>query len=181
MSDHRVRTRLHTPDGWLDFQDYFVRLRCMPVIDRLEFAGAGDARPLPGLLTALADPQLRAVVICPSNPFISIDPILAVPGVRAALRDCRAPVIAVSPIIGGKAVKGPTAKMMAELGLPVDAAAVAHRYRDFLDLYIADEEDAAAVAGLDIPVVLTCTLMQNLADREALGRTVLAAADQLRK
>ncbi len=181
MSDHRVHPLLHTPDGWLDFQDYFVRLRCMPVIDRLEFAGAGDARPLRGLLTALADPQLRAVVICPSNPFISIDPILAVPGVRAALRDCRAPVIAVSPIIGGKAVKGPTAKMMAELGLPVDAAAVARHYRDFLDLYIADEEDAAAVAGLDMPVVLTRTLMQSLADREALARTVLAAADQLRK
>src|SRR6266853_6566726 len=80
MSDDPVRTRLCTPDGWLDFQDYFVRLRCMPVIDRLEFAGAGDARPLPGVLAALADPQLRAVVICPSNPFISIDPILAVPG-----------------------------------------------------------------------------------------------------
>src|SRR5712671_4769394 len=139
MSDHRVRTRLHTNEGWLDFQDYFVRLRCAPVIDRFEFAGAGDARPLPGFLAALADPQLRAIVICPSNPFISIDPILAVPGVRAALRDCRAPVIAVSPIIGGKAVKGPTAKMMAELGLPVDAAAVARHYGDILDVYVADE------------------------------------------
>jgi LPPG:FO 2-phospho-L-lactate transferase len=181
MSDHAVRTRLHTNEGWLDFQDYFVRLRCTPVIDRLEFAGAGDARPLPGLLAALADPQLRAIVICPSNPFISIDPILAVPGVRATLRECRAPVIAVSPIIGGKAVKGPTAKMMAELGLPVDAAAVAHHYRDLLDAYIADEEDAAAVAGLGIPVVLTRTLMQSLADREALARAVLAAADRLRK
>src|SRR5207253_10504969 len=127
------------------------------------------------------DPQLRAIVICPSNPFISIDPILAVAGIRAALRDCPAPVVAVSPIIGGKAVKGPTAKMMAELGLPVDAAAVAQHYRDFLDLYIADEEDAAAVAGLDIPVVLTRTLMQSLPDREALARAVLAAADRMRK
>src|SRR5205085_9479570 len=164
-----------------DFQDYFVRLRWEPVIDRLEFAGAGDARPLPGFLAALADPQMAAVVICPSNPFISIDPILAVPGVRAALRACSAPVVAVSPIIGGKAVKGPTAKMMAELGLPVDATTVAHRYRDFLDLYIADEEDAAAVADLDIPVVLARTLMQSLADREALARAVLAAADRVRK
>jgi LPPG:FO 2-phospho-L-lactate transferase len=120
-------------------------------------------------------------VICPSNPFISIDPILAVPGIRAALRDCHAPVVAVSPIIGGKAVKGPTAKMMAELGLPVDAKTVAHHYRDFLDLYIADEEDAAAVACLDIPVVLTHTLMQSLAGREALARTVLTAADRVRK
>jgi LPPG:FO 2-phospho-L-lactate transferase len=181
MSDDPVRTRLRTPEGWLDFQDYFVRLRCEPVIDRLEFVGAPAARPYPGFLAALSDPGLRAVVICPSNPFISIDPILAIPGVRAALRNCPAPVVAVSPIIGGKAVKGPTAKMMAELGLPVDAAVVAAHYRDFLDVYIADEADAAAVAGLGIPVVLTRTLMQSLADREAVARTVLDAADRLHK
>jgi LPPG:FO 2-phospho-L-lactate transferase len=181
MSDDPVRTRLRTPEGWLDFQDYFVRLRCAPVISELAFVGAAAARPYPDFLAALADPGLRAVVLCPSNPFISIDPILAVPGIRAALRDCPAPVVAVSPIIGGKAVKGPTAKMMQELGLPVDAAAVAAHYRDFLDLYVADEEDAAAVAGLDLPVVLTHTLMQSLADREALARTVLAAAEQVRK
>jgi LPPG:FO 2-phospho-L-lactate transferase len=176
MSDDPVRTRLRTVEGWLDFQDYFVRLRCEPVISEIAFAGAESARPHPDFLAALADPGLRAVVICPSNPFCSIDPILAVPGVRAALRDCRAPVVAVSPIIAGQAVKGPTAKMMAELGLPVDAAAVAHHYRDILDLYIADEADAASVAELDLPVVLTRTLMQGLADREALARAVLAAA-----
>jgi LPPG:FO 2-phospho-L-lactate transferase len=181
MSNDPVRTQLRTSEGWLDFQDYFVRLRCAPVIDRLEFAGAETARLHPDLLAALADPSLRAVVICPSNPFISIDPILALPGIRAALHECRAPVVAVSPIIGGKAVKGPTAKMMAELGLPVDAATVARHYRDFLDLYIADGEDAAAVAGLEMPVVLTRTLMQSLADREALARTVLAAAERIRK
>src|SRR5207245_3041735 len=111
--------------------------------------------------------------ICPSNPFISIDPILALPGIRAALRDCPAPVVAVSPIIAGQAVKGPTAKMMAELGLPVDAAAVAEHYRDCLDLYVADEADAAAVSGLDLPVVLAPTLMRSLADREALAGDVL--------
>jgi LPPG:FO 2-phospho-L-lactate transferase len=181
MSDDPVRTRLRTPEGWLDFQDYFVRLRCAPVIDKLEFVSAATARPYPDFIAALADPGLRAVVICPSNPFISIDPILAIPGIRAALRECPAPVVAVSPIIGGQAVKGPTAKMMAELGLPVDAATVAHHYRDFLDAYIADEEDAAAVAGLDIPVVLTRTLMQSLADREALAHAVLAAVDRLGK
>jgi LPPG:FO 2-phospho-L-lactate transferase len=172
-----------SPDGetWLDFQDYFVRLRCAPVISELAFAGTETARPHPDFLAALADPGLRAVVICPSNPFISIDPILAVPGVRQALCQCRAPVAAVSPIVGGQAVKGPTAKMMAELGLPVDAATPARRYRDFLDLYIADEQDAAAVAGLDMPVVLTRTLMQTLADREALASTTLAAAARIRK
>jgi len=197
MSDDKVRTRLRTaptlpspasggglgrgPQGWLDFQDYFVRLRCAPVISEVVFAGVATARPHPDFLAALADPLLRSVVICPSNPFISIDPILALPGVRAALRECPAPVVAVSPIIAGQAVKGPTAKMMAELGLPVDAAAVAGHYRDILDLYIADEEDAASMAGLDVPVVLARTLMQNLADREALARTVIAAAERVRK
>lgn len=181
MSDDPVRTRLRTQDGWLDFQDYFVRLRCAPVISELVFAGAEAASPHPELLAALADPRLRAVVVCPSNPFISIDPMLAVPGVREALCACRAPVVAVSPIVAGQAVKGPTAKMMSELGLPVDAATPARRYRDFLDLYIADEADAAAVEGLDLPVVLSHTLMQTLADREGLARTVLAAADRIAK
>ena len=181
MSDDTVRTRLRSPDGWLDFQDYFVRLRCEPVVSEIVFGGAQTARPHPDLLAALNDPQLHAVVICPSNPFISIDPIVAVPGVRAALRDCRAAVVAVSPIIGGKAVKGPTAKMMAELDLPVDAATPARHYRDFLDAYVADEEDRAVVAGLDMPVIFARTLMQSLADREELARTVLAAAERVRK
>jgi LPPG:FO 2-phospho-L-lactate transferase len=181
MSDDPVRTRLCTAEGWLDFQDYFVRLRCAPVVREIAFAGADRARPQPDFLAALADPALRAVVICPSNPFISIDPILAVPGVRAALRECRAPVVAVSPIIAGQAVKGPTAKMMAELGLPVDAAAVARHYHDILNVYIADEADAASVAGLAVPVVLARTLMLSLADREALARTVIAAAERVGK
>jgi LPPG:FO 2-phospho-L-lactate transferase len=181
MSDDSVRTRLKTDRGWLDFQDYFVRLRCEPSVQRLDFAGSETARAQPEFLAALADPNLRAVVVCPSNPFISIAPILAVPGVRAALRDCRAPVVAVSPIVAGKAVKGPTAKMMEELGLPVDAAAVARHYRDFLGLYIADEMDRDAVAGLDLPVVLAPTLMVTLEDREALAQIVLAAADRVRR
>lgn len=180
MSDNKVRTRLDTDRGRLDFQDYFVRLRCEPVVHRLEFAGAEQARPQSGILAALADPDLRAIVICPSNPFISIDPILALPGVRNALRACRAPVVAVSPIIGGKAVKGPTAKMMQELGLPVDAASVARHYRDFLDIYIADETDHDAVVGLDMPVELAPTLMVTLEDRENLARIVLRAADRAR-
>jgi LPPG:FO 2-phospho-L-lactate transferase len=181
MSDDPVRTRLLTSEGWLDFQDYFVRRRCAPEIAKLAFAGSDKARPHPDFVATLADPGLRAVVICPSNPFISIDPILAVSGIRAALRECRAPVVAVSPIIAGKAVTGQSAKMMAELGLPVDAASVARHYADILDLYIADEEDRAAVAGLDVPVVLARTLMHSLADREALARTVIAAADRVRK
>jgi len=181
MTDDRVRTRLLTPEGWLEFQDYFVRRQCTPPVLEIGFAGAKTAHPHPDFLAALADQNLSMVVICPSNPFISIDPILALPGIRAALRECPAPVVAVSPIIAGQAVKGPTAKMMAELGLPVDAASVACHYRDFLNVYIADEEDAAAVAGLETPVVLTRTLMRSLADREALAHTVLAAAERAGK
>jgi LPPG:FO 2-phospho-L-lactate transferase len=176
MTDVRVRTRLRTAEGWLDFQDYFVRQRCAPVLREIAFAGADEAQPQPTFLAALADNNLRAVVICPSNPFISIDPILSLPGICEALRACAAPVVAVSPIIGGKAVKGPTAKMMAELGLPVDAAAVARHYGDILDLYVADETDAAEVRGLGVPVILARTLMLSLEDREALARVVLEAA-----
>jgi LPPG:FO 2-phospho-L-lactate transferase len=179
MSDDNVRTRLDTDEGWLDFQDYFVRLHCEPKVRRLEFAGSETARPHSNFLAALADPKLRAVVICPSNPFISIDPILSIAGVRDALRLCRAPVVAVSPIIGGKAVKGPTAKMMEELGSPVDAAAVAQHYRNLIDIYIADETDREAVAGLDIPTVLAPTLMVTLEDRETLAQIVLNAADRI--
>ena len=176
MSEDRVRTRLRTAEGWLDFQDYFVRRHCAPVVREIAFAGADEARPQSSFLAALTDDTLRAVVICPSNPFISIDPILSMPGVRDALRACAAPVIAVSPIVGGKAVKGPTAKMMAELGLAVGAAAVARHYGDVIDLYVADEMDANEVGDLGVPVTLARTLMQSLDDREALARVVLEAA-----
>jgi LPPG:FO 2-phospho-L-lactate transferase len=178
MSDDRVRTRLRTAEGWLDFQDYFVRQRCAPMVHEIAFAGADEARPQPEFFAALADKNLRAVVICPSNPFISIDPILSLPGVREALRSCTAPVIAISPIIGGKAVKGPTAKMMTELRLPVDAAAVARHYGDILDLYVADEMDAGEAGDLGLPVTFARTFMLSLKDREALARVVLKAADR---
>ena len=178
MSDDRVRTRLQTAEGWLDFQEYFVRLRAEPIVREISYAGASEARANPGLLAALADESLEAVVICPSNPFLSIDPMLSLPGVRAALRACRAPVIAVSPIVGGKAVKGPTGKIMGELGLPIGAAAVARHYEDILDLFVADEADMDDVAELGIPVKLARTLMVTLEDREALARAVLTAADR---
>jgi LPPG:FO 2-phospho-L-lactate transferase len=175
MSDDPMRTRLLTPEGWLDFQDYFVRRQCAPPVREIAFAGVKTAHPQPDFLAALTDQNLRMVVICPSNPFISIDPILSLPGVREALRACPAPVVAVSPIIGGKAVKGPTAKMMAELGLPVGAAAVARHYGDLIDHYVIDEADTAAMETLDLPFTATRTLMETLADRDALARVVLAA------
>src|SRR6185437_328875 len=178
-TDDRLRTRLRTDAEWLDFQDYFVRLQCRPVVRELAFAGAEEARPHPDLLSALSDERLRAVVICPSNPFISVEPILAVPGIRQALSACAAPVVAVSPIIGGRAVKGPTAKMMTELGMIPGAAAVAQRYGDLLDGYVMDAEDAEQAAQVAPKVTLAPTLMTSLAEKEQLARIVLEAADAL--
>ena len=181
MSNDPVRTRLLTPTGWLDFQEYFVRNRCEPKVLELDFHGAQQARPHPEFIAALNDIRLEAVVICPSNPFISVEPILAIPGVRDALAGCRAPVIAVSPIIAGRAVKGPTAKMMTELGLDPTAGNVAQRYRDLLDGYVIDHADMAEVVSIDARVTLAQTLMTTIEDREALAKTVLDAAAVLRR
>ena len=181
MSDDRVRTRLFTSEGWLDFQDYFVRLRCEPTVFKIEYEDAEDASPHPEVLAALADSRLRTVVICPSNPLVSIEPILEVGDMREAIADCAAPVVAVSPIIGGRAVKGPTAKIMAELGIPVSAAAVAERYAGLIDGYVLDHADAASAGALGIPATAAHTLMVTLEDREALARHVLASADALAK
>jgi LPPG:FO 2-phospho-L-lactate transferase len=175
MTDGRMRTRLLTESGWLEFQDYFVRQHCEPVVRELMFEG--DAQPHPDLLSLLVDPALTAVVICPSNPFVSVEPILSLPGVRAALRDCRAPIIAVSPIIAGRAVKGPTAKMMAELDLAPSSRTVAEWYGDLLDVYIVDSNDSANMHGVRPRIIVTKTLMLTLGDREDLARVVLDAAE----
>jgi LPPG:FO 2-phospho-L-lactate transferase len=176
MSDDPVRTRVLAETGWLDFQDYFVGQQCRPVVRELAFHGVEAARPHPDFIAALANPALEAVVICPSNPFISIEPILALPGVRDALRACNAPIIAVSPIIAGQAVKGPTAKMMTELGMVPSSAAVAARYGDLLDTIILDSGDAAEVDDIDCRVLLAPTLMTTLDDKIGLARLVLDAA-----
>ena len=181
MSDDPVRTRLHTDEGWLDFQEYFVHRRCEPAVHELLFQGAGAARAHPDFLAALTDPSLLAIVICPSNPFISVEPILAIPGVRQAMIDSPAPIIAVSPIIAGQAVKGPTAKMMKELGLDPSAGTVAHRYHDLLDGYVIDHADMSEVVSIDARVTLAQTMMRTMEDREALARTVLDAAAVLRR
>jgi LPPG:FO 2-phospho-L-lactate transferase len=181
MTDDKVRTRIETDGGRLDFQDYFVRQRCAPPIRAVAYEGAATARALPGAVAALRDPGLQAVVICPSNPLLSIEPMLAVPGIREAIGACARPVIAVSPIIAGRAVKGPTAKMMAELGLPVTAIAVARRYGDLIDGYVLDHADAGDAGALDMPVMAAKALMESLEDREALARAVLVHADALAK
>jgi LPPG:FO 2-phospho-L-lactate transferase len=180
MSDDAVRTRVRTDAGWLDFQDYFVRRRCEPAVRELQFAGAASARPHPGFVAALADAALRAIILCPSNPFVSVDPILALPGVRAALQTAVAPVVAITPIIRGQAVKGPAAKMMRELGLAVSCQTVAEHYADFADLFISDESDQQLPVVPGLRCVRAPTLMTGDAEREQLARTVLAAVESLR-
>lgn len=177
MSDDPVRTRLRTDAGWLDFQDYFVRHRCEPVIREIAFEGARVAAASPAVLEALRDPALRAVVVCPSNPLLSVGPMLAIQALRTALIDSPAPVVAVSPVIAGAAVKGPTAKLLRELGHESSAAAVARAYLDFVDVFVADEADAATAVPPGMRLVTAPTLMASLEDRERLARAVLAAAD----
>ena len=179
MTDDRVRTRVLTAEGWLDFQRYFVEQQCRPEVVGFSYDGAATATPHPDIIAAITRPDLRAIVICPSNPFISIEPILALPGMRKALQESTAPIVAVAPIIGGKAIKGPTAKMMSELGLEVGAETVAERYGELLDGYIVDQLDAALATKLPIPTIATNALMVSLADREQLAKTVLSLADKL--
>jgi len=177
MSDDPVRTKIGTDQGWLDFQDWFVRLRAEPLARAVKFAGVEQARPQPVLLEALRA-QPRGIVICPSNPFISIEPILAVPGLRDAIAASGAPVVAVSPIIAGQAVKGPTARMFEALGVTPSAAAVAARYGDLLDGYVMEHGDDGE--GITPHVFHAATLMRDLADKTALARQVLAAIEALR-
>ncbi|MCK0197321.1 2-phospho-L-lactate transferase [Ancylobacter sp. 6x-1] len=176
MSDDPVRTRVKTKsEGWLDFQPYFVGRRCEPEVEALAFDGAEDARLAPGVAAALDDPALAAIIICPSNPYLSIDPILAVPGMRASLENRRVPVLAVSPIIAGQAVKGPTAKMMRELGLEPSAATVARHYEGLVDILVVDEADEGLAVPAGMRAVAAPTWMRTLEDRTRLARRVLEA------
>ncbi|HXI76151.1 MAG TPA: 2-phospho-L-lactate transferase [Steroidobacteraceae bacterium] len=180
MSDDAVRTRVRTAEGWLDFQEYFVHRRCKPAVREFLFAGAETARAQPDALAALERRDLRAIIICPSNPFVSVEPILAVPGLRAAIRQSQAPVVAVTPIIGGKAIKGPAAKMMSELGLDVSGAAVARRYAGLIDGFVIDRSDEFPDPLPGVTFFSAATLMNSTADRLRLARAVLQAADTLR-
>ena len=178
MSDDAVRTVVDTDAGTMPFQRYFVASRCEPVVRSIRFEGAKAARPAAGVIEAIMDPTTRAIIIAPSNPFLSIDPVLGVPGIREALAAAPAPVVAVSPIVGGKAVKGPTTKLMAELGIEPSAASVARHYVDFLDGLLVDERDPK----VDLPVAqaVTDTLMVSLDDRIRVARAALSLADSLR-
>jgi len=174
MTDDRLETRIQTPAGELSFQEYFVRERYQVAVERVFFAGAEQAGPAPGVVEAIA--QAECVLIAPSNPVTSIGPILAVPGIREALRQTPARVAAVSPIVGGAAVSGPAGELMRTQGLTVSAEGVAQAYADFLDVLIADERDAAekpAVERLGVELRTARTVMRSDADRAALAWAAL--------
>lgn len=179
VTDDLLRTKVKTDEGLLDFQRYFVDLRCAPIVEAILFAGADTARLNPEVTKALASPNLGAIVVCPSNPYLSIDPILAVPGLREAMRAGGVPVVAVSPIIGGRAIKGPTAKIMEELSIEVSTGSIAAHYAGLIDGLLVDRSDADQVGALSVAVHAAPTLMTDLESRIALARETVAFAKRL--
>ncbi len=177
MSDQPVRTRILGPDGWLTFQEYFVREKAQVEVRAVDYAGAGAAVPAPGVLEAIA--AADAVLVCPSNPITSVGPILAVPGLVEALGATSAHVVAVSPIVGGAAVSGPAGRLMASAGLPVSAVGVARAYGAWLDRLVFDEQDRALSAEIEavgVAPVPAPTMMSSREAEIALARHVLSAA-----
>ena len=170
MTDQAVRTMVSTvEDGELAFQEYFVHRNCEPKVKGFRFMGIESALPAPGVLDSIN--QADAVILCPSNPWVSIDPILAVPGVRSALKTkC---VVAVSPIINGRAVKGPAAKMYIEMGILPSAVAIAQHYNELLSGFVMDASDVDLSSDITIPFVTTNTLMKTRDDRRCLAEDVL--------
>ncbi len=174
MSDDRVRTRIGTPTGELEFQTYFVKRRARDRVLNVRLEGASEATPARGVLEAIAG--AAGIIVCPSNPFISIGPILAVRGVREALRSKRDRVVAITPIVGGRALKGPAAHMMKSMRLRPAAVEIARLYADFASIFVLDEVDrnqTAQVEQLGMRPVVTNTIMRGLRERKALARVAV--------
>jgi LPPG:FO 2-phospho-L-lactate transferase len=176
MSDDPVRTIVHTANGSLPFQHYFVREKCNPAVTGFEFAGIEKARLNPRIERWLDD--CAGIIICPSNPYVSVDPLLRLDGFADRLNAL--PVVAVSPIVGGIAIKGPAAKMMKELDVPATASAVARHYGELLDGFVLDETDATEAAEVEVATLVTKTIMQTLEDRVDLASATLAFLNALR-
>ncbi len=182
MSDDRVETRIMTEEGSLGFQEYLVKRGASDTVVAIEFDGIEKARPADGVVEAILEAE--GVIIAPSNPLISVGPILAVRGIRDALKGCKAQVVAISPIVGGAALKGPAADMMRDLGLEVSAYQVAELYRDFVHVFILDQADAALqdrVQGLGMKAIASDTIMKGLPEKMALARATLGALGIKRK
>jgi LPPG:FO 2-phospho-L-lactate transferase len=178
VSDERIRTMVETDAGTLAFQEYFVKRRTEDDVRAVRFDGAEAARPAEGVIEAIRGAD--AVLIAPSNPVVSIGPLLAVAGVREALRETRATIVGVSPIIGGKTIKGPADRMMASLGMTPTCVGVAEAYADFLDVLVIDEEDrdqATAVESHGVRAIVEQTIMRGPAEKRALAEVCIAASD----
>ena len=181
MSNDPVRTIVNTQEGDLSFQHYFVRDKCAPAVQGFRFEGMAEASPAPDFLSAMTSPDLAAVIICPSNPFVSVDPIMLIPKIRELLPRTDVPIIAVSPIVSGLAIKGPAAKMMAEIGMPTSALAIAGYYSGLIDALVIDTQDASAKPDIEDPdmaVLVTNTVMNTTEDKETLARDILAFIKQ---
>lgn len=178
-TDDVLQTKVLTSEGALDFQKYFVKERCEPRISGVAFDGADGARISQAVSDVMRSDSLTGIVICPSNPYLSIDPILSIPPIQEWLRKRRVPAVAVSPIIGGKAIKGPTEKIMNELGVERTSVAVARHYAGLIDGIVIDHEDATSVNELDLPAVVTDTFMTDLDSRIKLAEVVLDFVAQL--
>ena len=177
MSDQRVQTRVETPAGELSFEEYFVKRRYQDPVKSVRFAGASESKPAPGALEAII--KTDSILIAPSNPITSIGPILAVPGIREALRETAARVVAVSPIIGNAAVSGPAARLMASQNLPASIAGIADSYADFLDTLIvhdSDAETAQALSSIGVEFASTDILMRTTEDRLRIANSALVCA-----
>ena len=182
MSDMPVRTVVHTDEGVLEFQRYFVEKRCEPVVRRIEFAGGAQASPSEGFEAALGSTALQALIVCPSNPYLSIGPLLSMKDVRSRIGSLKVPRIAVSPIIGDAAVKGPAAKIMRELGHEVSSVGIARFYRGLIDGLVIHETDAAqasAIEALGIQVLVTDTLMGTRGRQAELAADVIGFSGRL--
>lgn len=178
MSDDSVRTRICTASGELEFQTYFVKHRARDRVAGVRFEGASEAAPAPGVIDAIL--RAEAIIVCPSNPFISVGPILAIPGIREALREVRERTAAISPIVGGRALKGPAAHMMKSMKMRASAAVVAHLYRDFAGVFVLDEVDrrqSDEVEALGMRPVVTNTIMSGLRERKSLAQSVIAGLE----
>jgi LPPG:FO 2-phospho-L-lactate transferase len=176
VTDDRLRTKVRTDEGVLDFQDYFVRRRTEGHTREIIFDGADHAKPAPGVIASIMEAQ--AVILSPSNPLVSIGPILSVLGVRDALRETSARVATVSPLVGGKALKGPADRMLRDQGMEPDAVTIARLYEDFLDTLVIDNVDAELKPRLEamgVDVIVTDTIMDSMEKKAALARTVLKA------
>lgn len=179
MSDQPVRTVLETSDGRLSMQEYFVRERAQPEVSAVHYLGSGEAIPSPGLDEALA--LARILVICPSNPALSVQPIVEVSGMKERLASFSGLRVAVSPIVGNDAVRGPAGRIMAGIGQEVSVVGVARAYREFCDVLVIDRQDdglASAVAEAGVRPVVTNTIMNSLQDRIDLAKTVLSLDQQ---